>query len=61
MESLENIYICDPLCVPAKVIFLWFAVFYKKITLRMVKSILWKFYLYIFNSEWVRLGQILKL
>ncbi len=37
--------ICDPLCEnPAKVIFCdsLFAVFYKKIILRMVKNILWK-------------------
>ncbi len=36
----------------AKVIFLWFAVFYKK--KHMVKNILAKLYLYIFNIDWVR-------
>ncbi len=54
--------ICDPLCEnPAKVIFLWFAVVYKKIILRMVKNILWKFNLYIFNIDRVRSCQRLKL
>ncbi len=34
-------HICDLLCEnPAKVIFLWFAVFYKKNILHMVKNIL---------------------
>ncbi len=35
--------ICDPLCEnPAKVIFLWFAVFYKKTNmLHKVKNIVW--------------------
>ncbi len=54
--------ICDPLCEnPAKVIFLWFAVFYKKIILHLVKNILWKCNLYIFNIDWVRSCQRLKL
>ncbi len=44
---------CDPLCEnPAKVIFLWFAVFYKK--MNMVKNILWNVNFYIFNIDWVR-------
>ncbi len=45
---------CDPLCEnQAKVFFfLWFAVFYKKIILHMVKNIQWKWNLYIFNIEW---------
>ncbi len=57
--------ICDPLCEnPAKVIFCdsLFAVFYKKIILRMVKNILWKkMNLYIFNIDWIRSYQRLKL
>ncbi len=44
-----------------KSFFLWFAVFYKKIILHMVKNILWKLYLYIFNIDWVRSCQRLRL
>ncbi len=46
---------CDPLCEnPAKVIFLWFAVFQKKIILHIEKNILWKCNRYIFNIVWVK-------
>ncbi len=58
--------ICDPLCEnPVKVKKFAkeiFAVFYKKkITLHMVKNILWKCHLYIFNIDSVRSCQRLKL
>ncbi len=51
--------ICDPLCEnPAKVILFLFYFFLQKIILHMVKNILWKIYLYIFNIDWVRSCQI---
>ncbi len=48
-------WICDPLYEnPANVILLWFAFFYKKkSSFIMVKNILWKCNLYIFNIDWV--------
>ncbi len=42
IKKLQNV------ALSAKVFFLWF-VFYKKILLHMVKNILWKSNLYIFN------------
>ncbi len=53
--------ICDPLCEnPAKVIIVVILCFLQKNILHMVKNILWKIYLYIFNID-VRSRQRLKL
>ncbi len=45
--------VCDPLCEnPAKVIFFVICFFLQKLLLHMVKTILWKCNLYIFNIDW---------
>ncbi len=46
---------CDPLSEnPAKVFFFVICCFLQKIIRHMVKNILWKCNLYIFNIDWVR-------